>query len=211
MTQAIAARLSLTLLFLIVAFRAPAAAQTASSFEQLALLVESGDRILSGRESRAPTGRGAPVAPEAPVGRLSGSHLSREVADLGSTPSRARPWEYELGITSLVGEEPYLHGVWGTIGTADLGLQIGYGTVGGGVYIVDLGAARRFLPDRTVTPRVIIGAAIHRHEGVLVVAGAGLDVNAGSGIFVRVEPRAYIHPFGAGALLGVFAGGGVRF
>ena len=43
--QAINARLSLTLLLLMVAFRAPAAAQTARSFEQLALLVESGDRI----------------------------------------------------------------------------------------------------------------------------------------------------------------------
>ena len=154
---------------------------------------------------------GAPVTPEAPVGHPPGSRLSREVADLGSPPSRVRPWEYELGITSLVGEEPYLHGVWGMIGTADLGLQIGYGTVGGGVYIVDFGAVRRFLPDRTVTPRVIIGAAIHREAGVLVIAGAGLDVNAGSGIFVRVEPRAYIHPFGAGALPGVFVGGGVRF
>ena len=45
MTQTMNAWLSLTLLLLIVASAAPAAAQTASSFEQLAVLVESGDRI----------------------------------------------------------------------------------------------------------------------------------------------------------------------
>ena len=54
MTQTMNAWFSLTLLRLIVASAAPAAAQKAGSFEQLAVLVESGDRITvtdsSGRE-----------------------------------------------------------------------------------------------------------------------------------------------------------------
>ena len=64
MTQTMNAWFSLTLLLLIVASAAPAAAQTASSFEQLAVLVESGDRITvtdsSGRER---TGRIIDLSP----------------------------------------------------------------------------------------------------------------------------------------------------
>lgn len=67
-----------------------------------------------------------------------------------------------------------------------------------------------------VTPRVLVGAAIHRgegREGVLLtaVAGGGIDVNTGSRFFIRVEPRAYVHPAGTGALFLVLVGGGVRF
>ena len=64
MTQTMNAWFSLTLLLLIVASAAPAAAQTAGSFEQLAVLVESGDRITvtdsSGREH---TGRIIDLSP----------------------------------------------------------------------------------------------------------------------------------------------------
>ena len=64
MTQAINARLSLTLLFLIVAYRAPAAAQTAGSFEELALLVESGDRItVTNSAGSEQTGRIVDLSP----------------------------------------------------------------------------------------------------------------------------------------------------
>ena len=64
MTQTMNAWFSLTLLLLIVASAPPAAAQTAGSFEQLAVLVESGDRITvtdsSGREH---TGRIIDLSP----------------------------------------------------------------------------------------------------------------------------------------------------
>ena len=60
------ARLHLTLLLLIVVFRAPATAQTASSFEQLALLVESGDRItVTDSAGSERTGRIVGLSPSA--------------------------------------------------------------------------------------------------------------------------------------------------
>ncbi len=58
MTQTINTQFSLTLLLLIVASGALAAAQTASSFEQLALRVESGDRVaVTNSSGRQRTGR----------------------------------------------------------------------------------------------------------------------------------------------------------
>ena len=45
MTQTMNTRCAVTLLLLMVASGAPAGAQTAGSFEQLALLVGSGDRV----------------------------------------------------------------------------------------------------------------------------------------------------------------------
>ena len=66
MTQTMNAWLSLTLLLLIVASAAPAAAQTASSFEQLAVLVESGDRItVTDSAGRERTGRIIDLTPTA--------------------------------------------------------------------------------------------------------------------------------------------------
>ncbi len=66
MTQTMNAWLSLTLLLLIVASAAPAAAQTASSFEQLAVLVESGDRItVTDSTGREQTGRIVDLSPSA--------------------------------------------------------------------------------------------------------------------------------------------------
>lgn len=65
MNEAINARLSL-LLLLIVVFPAPAAAQTASSFEQLALLVESGSRItVTDSAGSEQTGRIVALSPSA--------------------------------------------------------------------------------------------------------------------------------------------------
>ena len=66
MTQTINTRRALTLLVLIVAHGVPAGAQTAGSFEQLALLVESGDRItVTDSAGREQTGRIVDLSPSA--------------------------------------------------------------------------------------------------------------------------------------------------
>ena len=66
MTQTMNTRYALTLLLLMVTSGAPAAAQTAGSFEQLALLVESGDRItVTDSAGREQTGRIVDLSPSA--------------------------------------------------------------------------------------------------------------------------------------------------
>ena len=66
MTKAIDTRWGATLLLLILVPGVPAGAQTASSFEQLALLVESGDRItVTDRAGREQTGRVVDLSPSA--------------------------------------------------------------------------------------------------------------------------------------------------
>ena len=66
MTRTINMLFGLTLLLLFVASGAPAGAQTASSFEQLALLLESGDRVtLTDSSGRERTGRVINLSPSA--------------------------------------------------------------------------------------------------------------------------------------------------
>ena len=81
MTPTINTRRALTLLILIVAHGVPAGAQTAGSFEQLALLVESGDRItVTDSAGREQTGRIVDLSPSALALFIDGArHDFREV------------------------------------------------------------------------------------------------------------------------------------
>ena len=105
MTRTINMLFGLTLLLLFVASGAPAGAQTASSFEQLALLLESGDRVtLTDSSGRERTGRVINLSPSA-VGTHSRvwPHLPRRTtgADcgwFGSTRVRLAPSQHAASI-----------------------------------------------------------------------------------------------------------------
>ena len=81
MTQTMNTRCAVTLLLLMVASGAPAGAQTAGSFEQLALLVGSGDRVtVTDSAGREQTGRIVDLSPSALALFVDGArHDFREV------------------------------------------------------------------------------------------------------------------------------------
>ena len=81
MTQTMNTRCAVTLLLLMVASGAPAAAQTAGSFEQLALLIGSGDRVtVTDSAGREQTGRIVDLSPSALALFVDGArHDFREV------------------------------------------------------------------------------------------------------------------------------------
>ena len=159
MTQTINTPLSLTLLLLIVASVAPAAAQTASSFEQLAPVLESGDRVtVTDSIGRTRTGQVIDLSPSALALLIDGKRYRYREAQVHTV----RQWQPDslrngalfgfavgaaLGATALDPQADITGGPLAFALSAVAGMGIGMGidaaTVSGQIVYQSTGIARR--------------------------------------------------------------------
>ena len=178
MTQTMNAWLSLTLLLLIVASAAPAAAQTASSFEQLAVLVESGDRItVTDSAGRERTGRIIDLSPTA-LGLLTDGarHDFREahidtISQMRQDTLRNGAW-FGLAVGAAIGATYFIpkYDIAGRYATMFFGLWAAAGT-GVGVGLDALVRSRKVIYQPTgAARRVTVAPLLARHRRDLAVS-----------------------------------------
>ena len=180
MTQDINARRALALLLLIAASGAPADAQTASSFEQLALLVEAGDRItVTDSAGRERTGRVVDLSPSALGLVIDGARRDFREAQVHMI-RQWRPDSLENGawlgfaVGAAVGATAFLpkYDIAGRCAAMFLGLYAAAGTgIGAGLDALVPSRQVIYQPARTARRLTVAPLVARNRRGLAVTVG----------------------------------------